>query len=271
MRTIYRNSTNKVINSVFTEHMLRDVSKKGRHTVMRPIRSEIGLESNRMSASMAFKKFTREIIPKIEQDIELRLLFKFTEGLNEYEKEEVYDSYQMRRDNIRRAFLIDEKVKDPDAPPPKGIKTMDAMTSILDWEGKGLKYHTFDSIGKTTVFPEGHWKRMYPSISPGKWDEHHAKGGLYGVATPEEGLRITYDLARMTTPDEREVDYAGLHRKVANMKTLGKQERMFTTIYQDFALEFRNIILNYEDKSVRQYFESPSMFDALVTILVLQT
>ena len=28
-------------------------------------------------------------------------------------------------------------------------------------DGEGLKYHSFEDIGRYTVFPENHWRRMF--------------------------------------------------------------------------------------------------------------
>jgi hypothetical protein len=33
---------------------------------------------------------------------------------------------------------------------------------IMSVEGDGLSFHTFQDIGRYTVFPQQHWKRMFP-------------------------------------------------------------------------------------------------------------
>lgn len=35
-------------------------------------------------------------------------------------------------------------------------------------EGDGLSYHTYEDIGRYTVFPENHFKRMFPSKAFGR-------------------------------------------------------------------------------------------------------
>jgi hypothetical protein len=32
---------------------------------------------------------------------------------------------------------------------------------FISTEGEGLKYHSFEDIGRYTVFPENHWRRMF--------------------------------------------------------------------------------------------------------------
>ena len=56
-------------------------------------------------------------------------------------------------------------------------------------------------------------KRMFPSVMFGRYKEdewQHRE--LFGLQTREEGLRITNDLARLTLPKDRKVDYALISR-----------------------------------------------------------
>ena len=66
----------------------------------------------------------------------------------------------------------------------------------------------------------------------------------YGIQTREEGLRITNDLARLTTPDQRNVNYL----KIAHMGNVEAKEEVvqdevnFVAVYQDFALSLHDFI-----------------------------
>ena len=77
-------------------------------------------------------------------------------------------------------------------------------------EGDGLSYHTFEDIGRYTVFPKQHHERMFPDEE--FFGNYHADEYTYnntlGIMTREEGLRITNELSRMRLPKERKVDYA---------------------------------------------------------------
>lgn len=75
-------------------------------------------------------------------------------------------------------------------------------------EGDGLTYHTFEDIGRYTVFPDRHWKRMFPTKVYGNFEQDElAFNETFGIMTREEGLRLTNDLARLTLPHERNIDY----------------------------------------------------------------
>ena len=50
----------------------------------------------------------------------------------------------------------------------------------------------------------------------------------------EEGLKLTYDLARRTLPKERKVDYEQLIKNSGDLKEILKDEVMFVQLYQDF-------------------------------------
>ena len=79
---------------------------------------------------------------------------------------------------------------------------------IQSIEGEGLSYHTFEDIGKYTVFPENMFKRMFPGELFGRYqqDEYNVNR-TYGIMTREEGLRLTNELSRLTLPSARKVDY----------------------------------------------------------------
>lgn len=75
-------------------------------------------------------------------------------------------------------------------------------------EGDGISYHTFEDVGRYTVFPDPMFKRMFPSKAFGNLEkDEYAINRTYGVMAREEGLRITNELARLTLPHERKMDY----------------------------------------------------------------
>lgn len=79
---------------------------------------------------------------------------------------------------------------------------------IINVEGDGFSYHTFEDIGRYTIFPERMFRRMFPSKAFGRFEEEeYKKSKVFGTMTREEGLRITNDLARLTLPHERKMDY----------------------------------------------------------------
>ena len=75
-------------------------------------------------------------------------------------------------------------------------------------DGSGLSYHTFEDIGRYTIYPEKMFKRMFPSKAFGNFEkDEYEMNKTYGNMTREEGLRITNDLSRLTLPSERNINY----------------------------------------------------------------
>jgi hypothetical protein len=114
-------------------------------------------------------------------------------------------------------------------------------------EGDGLSYHSFEDIGRYTVFPEGHWRRMFPEEN--FFGNYHRDEFQYnqtfGVMTREEGLRITNELSRLRLPRERKIDYnqiLGLESGRAVKETLLKEEDSFFALQQDFSIFLNNYI-----------------------------
>jgi hypothetical protein len=51
-------------------------------------------------------------------------------------------------------------------------------------------------------------QRMFPSKFFGRYEEdEYSRNGTLGIQTREDGLRLTNDLARLTLPHERNVDF----------------------------------------------------------------
>ena len=80
-----------------------------------------------------------------------------------------------------------------------------------------MRYHTVADIGKYTVFPENHWRRMFRRRGFGHIEEQDVKHtGAHALMTREEGLRLTNDLNRLTLPSQRNVDYGKIAREYSN-------------------------------------------------------
>lgn len=138
------------------------------------------------------------------------LLDKFKDKLtSEKEKKEVETAWYQRKDNlakIQERPLPDDKSKPA---PEVAFPHSNMLQTITNLNGDGLKYHTYSDIGRYTVFPENKIKRMFPSKMYGRYrEEEYEKTGNFGIQTREEGLRIANDLARLTLPHERKINYS---------------------------------------------------------------
>lgn len=79
---------------------------------------------------------------------------------------------------------------------------------ISNIEGSGIRYHTFSDIGKYTVFPTQIKNRLFPTKVYGQIERDEVQdSGSFGIMCREQGLRITNELARLTLPKDRHIDY----------------------------------------------------------------
>ena len=74
-----------------------------------------------------------------------------------------------------------------------------------------MEVHTFSDIGKYTIFPQEHIKKMFPRKVFGTIEEDdYVKNETYGIMCREEGLRLTNEFHRLTVPSERSIPYGEL-------------------------------------------------------------
>ena len=113
--------------------------------------------------------------------------------------------------------------------------------TIRTIDGSGIRYHTFSDIGTYTVFPAQMSKRLFPSKVYGKIESDEVKNtGTLGIMCREQGLRITSDLARMTLPKDRNIDYPRLAHEMTSSEMVKLElltdENSYTALVQDFSL-----------------------------------
>lgn len=184
MRVAFNKGKDRIINAIATENMLKYLpGTKARHTIKRPLQVEVYKPK---SATDTLYEFTREVIPRMEESIEKRLINVFMDTLGtKEEKKEVLEAYKVRKHQLSKiddhtfvsnALLKEEREdEDYENESTAGMKMRfkllsheeikDRMSAFASFEGKGLAYHTYDTIGKYTVFPKSHWKRMFPRES----------------------------------------------------------------------------------------------------------
>ena len=189
-------------------------------------------------------------------------------------------AYLQRKDNLSKMAEVQELGQRDKREESITIPGSEISRVIQSVEGDGLTYHTFEDIGRYTVFPEQHHKRMFPDkMFFGNYEKDEFQyNETFGIMCREEGLRITNDLARLRLPHERKVDYQqilALETGSAVKEAVLKDEERFFAVQQDFSLYLLDYInkgisqepIEYQ-QSVRRLFQSPAVFDALVSILV---
>ena len=108
-----------------------------------------------------------------------------------------------------------------------------------------MSYHTYQDIGRYTVFTDAQMKRMFPSKLFGRYHEdEYSRNQTFGIQTREDGLRLTNDMARLTLPHERSVNYVAI-ASMANAdvkQEILQDEKSYVAIYQDFSLSILDYI-----------------------------
>ena len=110
---------------------------------------------------------------------------------------------------------------------------------------------------------------MFPRDSCGIFDINDFKNvQIYGLMCTEEGLKLTYDLSRRSLPQQRNLDYVYYIKNDIDTKELLKDEETFVQLYQDFSIDLLDRIHAHKSYAVKRVFESPSIFDGIIGILL---
>lgn len=211
---------NQVINPLMDAMKLRAfTSQYKRHTIRRLIRppnldphkrSSFAQQSKlRQSAADYFYTYCRQVLPRMEEKIELQLLEKYKDSLSSpAEKKELQTAYMQRKDNLAKMAEPQELGQREKREESLTIHSSEFGRVIMSVEGDGLSYHTFEDIGRYTVFPKQHYQRMFPGKMFGNYEKDEFQyNDTFGIMTREEGLRITNELSRHRLPSERKIDY----------------------------------------------------------------
>jgi hypothetical protein len=155
-------------------------------------------------------------------------------------------AYLQRKDNLAKMAEVQELGSQEKREDSLSISPDEISRVIMSVEGDGLSYHTFEDIGRYTVFPEQHWKRMFPGKMFGNYENDEFQfNETFGIMTREEGLRITNELSRMRLPKERSVDYGeilGFETGTQVKEAVLKDEERFFAVQQDFSLSLHDYI-----------------------------
>jgi hypothetical protein len=255
MRVAFNKGKDRIINAITTESMLRYLpGTKARHTIKRPIQIK---EHKPKSATDTFYEYTKDVISRMEEPVEKMLLHQYMDTLETtLEKQEVLDAYHQRKRAVKNQVEKDAGfIATPDPNRDKYTRLTpeivpltleekeDVRQMIASYDGQGLSYHTYDTIGKLTIFPRSHWRRMFPREDIGNFGYNDLRIRQYfALMCTEESLKITYDLSRRTLPKDRKVNYTELIKSSTEMKEILKDEQMFVQIYQDFSIDLLDLL-----------------------------
>lgn len=126
----------------------------------------------RSSASDFFFIYCRQIIPQIEDSVENMLLEKFKSTLSsQLERSEVQQAYLQRKDNLAKVPEREDPGQPPPADPATKLHRREYAHIVQSIHGDGVSMHTFEDIGRYTIFPKAMVERMFPSVMFGNYQE----------------------------------------------------------------------------------------------------
>jgi len=152
------------------------------------------------------------------------------------------------------------------------MRQSDILSTITSIDGSGIRYHTYSDIGRYTVFPAQYRNRLFPTRVYGRIEEMETKfNDTLGIMCREQGLRITNDLARLTLPADRKVNYDSIARDMTSSEVkrdLLSDEHSYTALVQDITLALHDYIHKSERKNeLRKFFLPPGVFDGVINVL----
>ena len=153
------------ITSSFKRHSIKRSLRPATSDLRAAVYGASALDKSfRLNAADYFFVFTRQVLPKMEEKIELQLLEKFKDRLRTVsEKKELMQAYYQRKDNVAKMTENEDVGKPEKKPDEIQVPASELGRVIANIDGEGLSYHTYSDIGRYTVFPTQHWKRMFPT------------------------------------------------------------------------------------------------------------
>ena len=236
----------------------------------------------RESAIQTIKKFTADILPKIETFVEQRLLEDIKENMTPLEKEEIQDAYNLRRTkaNIltRKEINLDKETKGNES--YYETLTFDDIFSSMN--GVGLNKLNYKDIGKYIHFPQEIKKKYFPTGFYGEYINFEYKiSQSVNLMVREEALNLISYLNFRRNEKERKPLIENLKKEIINnfnsevsfdlMHLVNNKFNYYSLIYQEISSDINTIL--FENKVQSKYelkylLTSADIYDGLINQLI---
>ena len=234
----------------------------------------------RESPLNVFKKFTTDVLPKLESFVEQRLLEDINEQLSPLEKEEIQDAFNLRRakaleiaNRNKKDFIKNDNSEDS----LSNINGQDIFTSI---NGKGLSKMNYKDIGKYVHFTEDMKRKYFPSNFYGEYLNFEYKiSKSINLMVREEALNIVSYLNFRRNSFERKPFIDSLKKKIIDNKLDHKSFDLmgsikdsfyyYSMIYQDISSDIIDSINSSSSKHELLFlFSSADIYDGLINQII---
>eukprot|EP00331_Platyophrya_macrostoma_P021996 CAMPEP_0176439114 /NCGR_PEP_ID=MMETSP0127-20121128/19738_1 /TAXON_ID=938130 /ORGANISM="Platyophrya macrostoma, Strain WH" /LENGTH=702 /DNA_ID=CAMNT_0017823297 /DNA_START=17 /DNA_END=2125 /DNA_ORIENTATION=- len=215
------------------------------------------------------KRFTEQILPKMEQTVEVQLLQDMYNKLeDERLKNELLAAYRRRRVNIANIRPPPEIYRPAkDIPPESFFYPLDIFVPAESVED--------DCVGLFATFPEKLVPKYYKQGFPGSYADYQFKAcKKLAIQCVKEGVLAINDLRRIQSdrPDQSEYEavFADCKTPKDFMDVLNNEE-LFPRVFRDFANTFIDCLPPYrQDPFMDKVFANAFFFDSVTNVLVRQ-
>eukprot|EP01017_Pseudomicrothorax_dubius_P033825 TRINITY_DN4568_c0_g1_i3.p1 TRINITY_DN4568_c0_g1~~TRINITY_DN4568_c0_g1_i3.p1 ORF type:complete len:684 (+),score=196.56 TRINITY_DN4568_c0_g1_i3:126-2177(+) len=215
-----------------------------------------------------FQRFTKSVLPKLEELVEIRLLKKEHDRLStSLEKQELLLAFKRRQVEIAKLpqelepFIFTTDVHSFPPVTPDNIYSNDILK------------HTEQEISSYVVFPAEDLGIYFSKGGYGDYiKEEFSRTSRFGLMCTEEGLRIAAALEKIVP--EQTINYRERFRYAEtkeDAKAVLNDEDLYPRIFHDFARTMNKSLDPYRnDELMVRLFTNANFFDCLVNMLVRQ-
>lgn len=236
----------------------------------------------RETAIQTMKRFTADILPKIETFVEMRLLEDIKENMTPLEKEEMQDAYNLRRTkaNIltKKEIELDKSNNQNDG----NIQTFTFDDLFSSLTGTGLNKLSYKDIGKYIHFPSELKRKYFPTGFYGEYINFEYKiSQSVNLMVREETLNLISYLNFRRNESERKPMIKEITNNIINLFSesevvdvldlVHNKFNYYSLIYQEISSDI-NSILN-ENKLSNKYelrflLTSADIYDGLINQII---
>lgn len=225
-------------------------------------------KNKRLSFVDRFKTYTEQVLPRMEESIELRLLRDRYNAIEDpLLKNELLLAYKRRQLNI----LETKKAREPFR--PVSPVEIDFLYEPMDIYVKDIvDLHELD-IGKIVEFPKEQLTKYFPLSPLGEYyKDQFSYSQRFCLQCTEDAFKLTNEMRKINYTRLTEKDYTKIFAEAQNSKDIRRildDEELYPRIFHDIALTLQTKLEPYrKDELMSRLFTECYLFDALVNILV---
>ncbi|EAR88042.2 ribosomal death-associated protein (macronuclear) [Tetrahymena thermophila SB210] len=225
----------------------------------------------RMPPIEQFRTYTKQILPQMEQSIEISMLQKqFQEIKSEELKQDLIRAYTRRRikDLANQFSKLDDYKKQEDSMRHHDLPELNVYSFVP------IGDHDFEDVGKYTMFPATDIQKYFLNNQMfGEYFEvEFYRTRKFGVMISEEGAKIVNHLQHIQDNKETPLNYINLFKRYPTEKIKEKiieDEDVYPCLFHDLAKAAIEELEAYRNNTLfERLFCLPSLFDLTINVVL---